>query len=49
MRAAFAGHDEVALKPVFEKLGGRISYGKLKIFQAFQEREKQPVACPAPA
>ena len=30
MRAAFVGHEEVALKPVFEKLGGRIGYGKLK-------------------
>ena len=35
MRAAFAGHDGMALSPVFEKLGGAISYGKLKAFRAF--------------
>jgi ATP-dependent DNA helicase RecQ len=40
MRAAFLGHEEVALKPVFEKLGGRIGYGKLRLFQAFANRER---------
>ncbi len=37
MRAAFIGHEGPALKPVFEKLEGAISYGKLRIFQAFEE------------
>jgi len=39
MRAALDGYDEPALKPVFEQLGGRISYGKLRIFRAFKERD----------
>jgi len=38
MRTALDGYDEPALKPVFEQLGGRISYGKLRIFRAFKER-----------
>jgi ATP-dependent DNA helicase RecQ len=37
MREAFTGHDGVALSPVFEKLGGRISYGKLRLFAAFEQ------------
>ncbi len=36
MRAAFAGYDEPALKPVFEQLGGRVSYGKLRLFRAVE-------------
>jgi ATP-dependent DNA helicase RecQ len=36
MRAAFTGYDEVALKPVFEHLEGRISYGKLRLFRAIE-------------
>jgi ATP-dependent DNA helicase RecQ len=36
MRAALDGYDELALKPVFEQLGGRISYGKLKMFRAIE-------------
>ena len=39
MRAAFAGHDGMALSPVFEKLNGEISYGKLKAFRAFASRQ----------
>jgi len=39
MRAELRDHHELALKPVFEKLGGRISYGKLRICRAFMERE----------
>jgi hypothetical protein len=31
------GHDGIALSPIFEKLGGRISYGKLKLFLAFEQ------------
>ncbi len=38
MRAAFNGYDDVALKPVFDHLEGRISYGKLRIFRAFHDR-----------
>ncbi|OYV06845.1 MAG: DNA helicase RecQ [Verrucomicrobiales bacterium VVV1] len=37
MRRAFEGHDGIALSPIFEKLGGRISYGKLKLFLAFEQ------------
>lgn len=40
MRATFVGHEEIALKPIFEKLGGRVSYSKLRLFQAFEERRK---------
>jgi ATP-dependent DNA helicase RecQ len=36
IRAAFEGHEGLALKPVFEKLGERIGYGTLKLFQAFE-------------
>ena len=44
MREAFAGHEGVALSPVFEKLGGRISYGKLRLFAAFEQAtESVPV------
>ncbi len=39
MRKAFEGYQDVALKPVFEQLGGRISYGKLRIFRAAMDRE----------
>ena len=34
MAAAMDGYDEVALKPIFEQLEGRISYGKLRIYRA---------------
>jgi len=33
MQAALEGYDEPALKPVFEQLGGRISYGKLRLYR----------------
>ena len=33
IRAALDGYDEAALKPVFEQLGGRISYGKLRLYR----------------
>jgi hypothetical protein len=36
MRAALEGYDDVSLKPVFEHLGGRIGYGKLRLFRAIQ-------------
>jgi ATP-dependent DNA helicase RecQ len=38
IEAALEGYSEPALKPVFEQLGGRISYGKLRIFRAIRER-----------
>ncbi|MEO8614362.1 MAG: DNA helicase RecQ [Luteolibacter sp.] len=34
MQAALAGYDEVSLKPVYEQLEGRISYGKLRLYRA---------------
>ncbi len=40
MQAAFLGHTELGLKPIFEKLTGRFSYGKLRIFQAFLQRQQ---------
>jgi ATP-dependent DNA helicase RecQ len=36
MRVALAGHDGSALSPIHEKLAGRISYGKLRLFLAFE-------------
>ncbi|MCU0797930.1 MAG: DNA helicase RecQ [Akkermansiaceae bacterium] len=39
VRAALEGYTEEALKPVFDHLGGRISYGKIKLFRAFQARQ----------
>jgi ATP-dependent DNA helicase RecQ len=36
MREALVGHEGPALSPIYEKLGGRISYGKLRLFLAFQ-------------
>ncbi len=41
MQEAFQGHEEPALSPIFEKLGGKISYGKLKAFRAFVTRKGQ--------
>jgi len=38
MRAALAGYSDIALKPVFDHLGGCISYGKLRIFRAYLDR-----------
>ncbi|WP_035610375.1 DNA helicase RecQ [Haloferula sp. BvORR071] len=38
MRAAFEGSDDLALKPIFEQLGGRMSYGKLRLFRAIEAR-----------
>ena len=40
MIAAFENHEGPALSPVFEKLGGRLSYGKLRLFLAFRTQEK---------
>ncbi|MEO7099817.1 MAG: RQC domain-containing protein, partial [Luteolibacter sp.] len=34
MQAALDGYDEASLKPVFDQLEGRISYGKLKLYRA---------------
>ncbi len=46
MRTAFADHEGPALLPIFEKLGGSISYGKLRLFLAFETAGK-PAAIPA--
>jgi ATP-dependent DNA helicase RecQ len=34
MRTAFEGYEETSHKPVYEHLGGRISYGKLRLYRA---------------
>ena len=39
IQSAFDGQTEATLSPVFEKLGGRVSYGKLRIFLAFRTPE----------
>ena len=38
MHDALKGYDEIALKPVFEQLEGRISYGKLRLYRALNAR-----------
>lgn len=38
IRAALDGYTDLALKPVFDHLQGRISYGKLHVFRAFEAR-----------
>jgi ATP-dependent DNA helicase RecQ len=38
MLAAMEGYDGVSLKPVFDQLEGRISYGKLRLFRAQSAR-----------
>ncbi len=38
MHAAMDGYEEISLKPVFDQLDGRISYGKLRLFRAFSAR-----------
>jgi ATP-dependent DNA helicase RecQ len=38
IQAALEGYDEFSLKPVFEQLGGSISYGQLKIYRALAAR-----------
>ena len=38
MQAALEGYDEASLKPVFEQLEGRLSYGKLRLFRAVASR-----------
>jgi ATP-dependent DNA helicase RecQ len=40
MQAAFVGHEGLALTPIHEKLDGKISYGKLKMFLAFRLRSE---------
>lgn len=39
MQAALEGYDEASLKPVFEQLEGRISYGKLRLYRAAASRQ----------
>jgi ATP-dependent DNA helicase RecQ len=38
MYDAMDGYDEVSLKPVFEQLEGRISYGKLRLYRAMRSQ-----------
>ena len=38
MHDALEGYDETALKPVFEQLDGKISYGKLRLYRAMNPR-----------
>lgn len=38
MQAALDGYEDIALKPVFEQLGGRISYGKLRLYRALNSQ-----------
>jgi ATP-dependent DNA helicase RecQ len=45
MRAAFEGYHELALKPVHEHLGGRLSFGQLRLFRAFAARLTSPPPC----
>ena len=40
IRRAFAGYEGVALRPVFDHLDGRIGYGKLRLFRAFNPFRK---------
>lgn len=40
MRRALEGYEEAALKPVFEQLEGRISYGKLRLYRAMAARRQ---------
>ena len=47
MTKAFEGYTEVALKPIFEHLGGTISYGKLRIYQALSQRTRENYAAPS--
>ena len=46
MRAALEGYTDVSLKPVFEHLEGKISYGKLKLFRAISTRKETPNETP---
>ena len=38
MKAALDGYDEISLKPVYEQLEGKISYGKLRLYRAASTR-----------
>ena len=38
MRAALIGHEGPSLGPVFDKLSGRMSYGKWRLYRAFAAR-----------
>ena len=46
MRSALDGYTEESLKPIYDHLEGKISYGKLKIFRAFQQRDPQAKLSP---
>jgi hypothetical protein len=38
MQSALEDFDGVALKPAFEQLEGRISYGKLRLYRAISSQ-----------
>jgi ATP-dependent DNA helicase RecQ len=38
----FQNHTELALKPVFDKLGGKFDYGKLRIYREYSQKAKPP-------
>lgn len=38
MRAALDGYLDPSLKPIYDHLGGRMSYGKLRLFRAIESR-----------
>ena len=44
--AAFQAHGAFALSPVFETLGGKIDYGRLRIFRAATNAQSRTVVAP---
>ena len=38
MRAALNGYEGAALSPIFAALDGRLTYGQLRLFQAFERQ-----------
>jgi ATP-dependent DNA helicase RecQ len=44
IRAALQEHDSPSLAAIFERLGGRVSYGKIRMFRAFEAPAKPPSA-----
>jgi len=44
IRAALQEHDGPSLAAVFEHLGGRVSYGKIRMFRAFETAARPPSA-----
>ena len=44
IRAALQEHDSPSLAAIFERLDGRVSYGKIRMFRAFEAPAKPPSA-----